>query len=95
MNRQIIVGTLVYTDCNGNESAPRKVYFSVGADCERGLAFAYTYSERVGTYLAPITHVVTNSDGTEYREGYKLPGYAGMVCDYDKNNGTISNFRED
>lgn len=86
----VIVGHLTYVNQFGyRQEPPKEIYFSTFPEepFGEGAAFAVTYSEIYGTFLCPVL----KNDGSRLI----IPGYAGLTCDYDPQNGVLKNFRNE
>lgn len=80
------MGGLHYKDADGQNKAPKKIYFASNANEPSGTAYAVTFQENKGTVLVPL-----------YRaNGQRLvfPEYAGLTCRYNASRGEMKDFFE-
>lgn len=81
-----LMGGLHYTDTDGLNKVPRRIYFASKATEPAGTAYAVVFKEEKGTTLIPL-----------YRaNGQRLvfPEYAGLSCSYIASRGEMNDFFE-
>lgn len=78
----IIAGELTCTDQFGHRMTPRIIRFNPD-----GTASAVCYHYIYGNYHAPVF----KANG----ERLRYDGFAGLICDYNEQTGTLENFKED
>lgn len=78
----VITGELTCTDRFGRPMTPRLIRFEPD-----GGAVALCYHYLYGNHTSPVLR----SNG----ERLSMPGFAGLLCDYDQDKGTIEGFRNE